>query len=315
MDLLAVASGVASRRPPASDAAEAEPLFQINLFQVIIAAANFVVFLVLIWTFAFKPVAKMLADRKERIEQGLRDAEQARKDRESAEQERLAALQEARREANDILARAQKVAQETRERDIAATREELERMRVRATAEHRGREAARARRAARRGRRPRPPGRGPGRRRDDDRRAPAPARRGVPRRGVRRRRADGPQRLMAKRDSRAAALRRGRLPARDPRRRVDAWRRGPRPGGGRARRRASLMDVLANPALPARASAPRSLGSVLGEAVRRRVRNLVAAARPARPDRAAAARRGRVPPARRPAPGDRRGARDERRCR
>jgi F-type H+-transporting ATPase subunit b len=116
-------------------AAEAEPLFQINLFQVVIAAANFVVFLVLMWQFAFKPIAKMLAERKERIEQGLRDAEQARKDRASAEQERLAALTEARREANDILARAQKVAQETRDADIAATREELERMRVRASDE------------------------------------------------------------------------------------------------------------------------------------------------------------------------------------
>jgi len=114
-------------------AEEAGPLFQINLFQVVIAAANFVVFLVLMWTFAFKPVSKMLSDRRERVEQGIRDAEKAGKDRESAEQERLAALTEARREANDILARAQKVAQETRDADIAATRTELERMRVRAT--------------------------------------------------------------------------------------------------------------------------------------------------------------------------------------
>ncbi|HEY4227255.1 MAG TPA: F0F1 ATP synthase subunit B [Candidatus Limnocylindrales bacterium] len=126
---LASAAGIGAARL----AADAEPLFQINLFQVIIAAANFAVFLVLMWTFAFKPVAKMLDDRKSRIEQGLRDAEQARKDRESAEQERLTALTEARREANDILARAQKVAQETRDADIAATREELERMRVRAS--------------------------------------------------------------------------------------------------------------------------------------------------------------------------------------
>jgi len=116
-------------------AAEAEPLFQINIFQVVIAAANFVVFLVLLWQFALKPVAAMLAERRERIEQGLRDAEQAKRDRESAEQERLAALTEARREANDILARAQKVAQETRDADIAATREELDRMRTRATEE------------------------------------------------------------------------------------------------------------------------------------------------------------------------------------
>jgi len=116
-------------------AADAEPLFQINVFQVVIAAANFIVFLVLMWQFAFKPISSMLAERRSRIEQGLRDAEQARKDRESAEQDRLAALTDARREANEILARAQKIAQETRDSDIAATRTELERMRTRATDE------------------------------------------------------------------------------------------------------------------------------------------------------------------------------------
>jgi len=116
-------------------AADAEPLFQINLFQVLLAATNFVVFLAIIWTFAFKPIQRMLAERQSRIEQGLADAEQARKDRESAESERLAALQEARREANDIINRAQKVAQDSRDADIAATKAELERMRERATAE------------------------------------------------------------------------------------------------------------------------------------------------------------------------------------
>ncbi|HYN69000.1 MAG TPA: F0F1 ATP synthase subunit B [Candidatus Eisenbacteria bacterium] len=133
MDLLAIASGLG--REAAQLISAEEPLFQINLFQVIIAATNFVVFLALIWAFAFRPVAKMLDDRKARIEQGLKDAEQASKDRESAEQERLAALAEARRESNEILARAQRVAQETRDADIAATREELERMRERAASE------------------------------------------------------------------------------------------------------------------------------------------------------------------------------------
>lgn len=134
MELLAVVSAL-GHQGGVSLGAEAEPLFQINLFQVIIAAANFIVFLVLMWTFAFKPVAKMLGDRRSRIEQGLKDAEQARADRENAEQERLATLSEARREANDILARSQKVAQETRDADIAATRDELERLRARASEE------------------------------------------------------------------------------------------------------------------------------------------------------------------------------------
>jgi len=133
MELLSIASAATGHAVQL--AADSEPLFQINLFQVIVAAANFALFLVLMWTFAFKPVSAMLEARKERIEQGLKDAEQARHDRDSAEQERLTTLAEARREANDILARAQKVAQETRDSDIAATRTELERLRTSAAQE------------------------------------------------------------------------------------------------------------------------------------------------------------------------------------
>jgi F-type H+-transporting ATPase subunit b len=116
-------------------AEEGGALFQVNLFWVIVSALNFILFFILVWTFAFKPVSKMLEDRKVRIEQGLKDAEQARLDRDSAEAGRVAALAEARREANEILARAQRVSQETRDADIAATRTELERMRERAAGE------------------------------------------------------------------------------------------------------------------------------------------------------------------------------------
>jgi F-type H+-transporting ATPase subunit b len=112
-----------------------ETTFQVNLFQVVIAAANFAVFLVLLYVFALKPVSRMLEDRRSRIEQGLKDAEQARADREHAEAERVATLAEARKEANDILTRAQKVAQESRDADIAATKQELERLRERAAEE------------------------------------------------------------------------------------------------------------------------------------------------------------------------------------
>jgi F-type H+-transporting ATPase subunit b len=135
VDILAIAAAAADGAV-ALTAEEGEPVgLTINLFWVFVSAINFLILLAIVWTFAFKPLAKTLDDRKAAIEQGLKDAEQARRDRESAEAERVATLAEARREANDILARAQKVAQETRDSDIAATREELERMRVRATAE------------------------------------------------------------------------------------------------------------------------------------------------------------------------------------
>ena len=136
MDILSIAITAGGDVVQLATEGEAAPaLFQVNLFWVIINALNFLVFFVLIWTFAFKPVTKMLAERKDKIEQGLKDAEQARRDRESAESERVATLAEARRESNEILARAQRVSQETRDADIAATRAELERMRERAAAE------------------------------------------------------------------------------------------------------------------------------------------------------------------------------------
>ncbi len=136
MDLLAVASG-ATREAFVVLAAEGEAGagLAINFFWIIVSSLNFLIFLALLYVFALGPVRRMLDDRRTRIEQGLKDAEQARRERDAAEQERIGVLVEARREANDIFNRAQKIAQETREADIAATKEELERMRTRATAE------------------------------------------------------------------------------------------------------------------------------------------------------------------------------------
>jgi len=134
VDLLAI-GGIGTGGAIALSAAEDASGLQINLFWIIVSALNFVVLLVILGTFALGPLRRTLEERRTRIEEGLRDAEQARRDRESAESERVAALQEARREANEILARAQKVAQETRDADIAATKADLERMRERAAAE------------------------------------------------------------------------------------------------------------------------------------------------------------------------------------
>ena len=115
MDFLAVVSGaahmafvLAADEPPAAG-------LQINLFWVLVSSLNFLVFAVLLYLLFGRSVSRMLADRRARIEQGLRDAEQARVDRENAEAERLATLQEARREAKEILDRAQRVAQESRD--------------------------------------------------------------------------------------------------------------------------------------------------------------------------------------------------------
>jgi F-type H+-transporting ATPase subunit b len=135
VDLLAIASGVAQGTFQLAQEEGTASGLQINLFWVIVSSLNFIFFAVLLYWLFGAPVTRMLGERRARVEQGLADAEQARKDRESAESERLAAIQEARREANEIITRAQKTAQDARDADIAATKADLERMRERAAAD------------------------------------------------------------------------------------------------------------------------------------------------------------------------------------
>jgi hypothetical protein len=71
----------------AASAPEA-PGLSINFFWIIVAALNFIVFLALMWRFAFDPIANILAQRKTRIEQGLADAEQAHRDLAASASER-----------------------------------------------------------------------------------------------------------------------------------------------------------------------------------------------------------------------------------
>jgi len=133
MDFLAIAAGAATSGAAVSQAENTG--LTINLFWVIVAAMNFIVFLGVIYMIFFKPVSKMLETRRARIEQGLHDADVARQERENASAERLAAITQARKEAEDILSRAQKVADENRERDMAETRAQLEQLRTQAAAD------------------------------------------------------------------------------------------------------------------------------------------------------------------------------------
>jgi F-type H+-transporting ATPase subunit b len=133
---LATAAATAAATVAASTTTAASaPGLSINFFWVIVAALNFLVFLALIWRFGFDPIANIMAQRKARIDQGLADAEQARKDRDAGAAERDQAMVQARREAQALVASAQKSAQELRDADIAATREELERLRKKAASD------------------------------------------------------------------------------------------------------------------------------------------------------------------------------------
>jgi F-type H+-transporting ATPase subunit b len=135
MDLLALASLAAHLPPLAAQAEEGGTGVVINLFWVVAFAANLVIFFVAAWYLGLRNLPANLAVRRARIEQGLKDADLARQEREKASAERLAAITEARKEAEEILSRAQRVADENRERDMAETRAQLEQLRTQAAAD------------------------------------------------------------------------------------------------------------------------------------------------------------------------------------
>jgi F-type H+-transporting ATPase subunit b len=107
----------------------------INLFWIVVSALNFLVFFFLVYRIALVPVRGMLDDRRARIEQGLKDADAARREREAAADQRQAVLAEARREAGEIVARAQRMADEAREQGVTDTQAEIERLKTRAAAD------------------------------------------------------------------------------------------------------------------------------------------------------------------------------------
>lgn len=138
MDVLAVAGGLGKAALVFAAEASAEPEpsgLVINVFWIVVAAANFLLFFALAYLIVLKPVGAMVGSRRERIEQGLKDADAARRDREAAADQRQAILAEARREANEILARAQRLSDETREQGVVETRVEIDRLRAQAVTE------------------------------------------------------------------------------------------------------------------------------------------------------------------------------------
>ena len=81
----------------------------LNLPQLIAQVANFFVLLVILRLTLYKPVLKMLDDRKQKIAEGLNAAEIARAEAASAQVNIQAQLDEARKEGQEIVAGAQAI--------------------------------------------------------------------------------------------------------------------------------------------------------------------------------------------------------------
>jgi F-type H+-transporting ATPase subunit b len=131
--------------PVVASAQESEGIaaLGLNLPGLIAQLVNFAILLVVLRLFLWKPVMRMIQERKERIEAGLRASEQAQQAASESHEESRRALEEARSEGRDLIARAQETAnrvrtdmeeQARREADqiVARAREEIERERQQA---------------------------------------------------------------------------------------------------------------------------------------------------------------------------------------
>jgi len=121
----------------------------INLPQLIAQIVNFAILLVVLRLILYKPILKMLDDRKQRISEGLNAAEIARAEAAQAQANIEGQLQQARLEGQEVVAGAQQIAtriqaeardQASRDREAALdrARTEIQLERDRAIAELRG---------------------------------------------------------------------------------------------------------------------------------------------------------------------------------
>jgi F-type H+-transporting ATPase subunit b len=87
----------------------------INLPVLIAQVINFTVLLIILRMIVYKPVLKMLDERRERIREGLTAAERGQEQAVEAHREAAAQIETARREGQQIVAQAQQVAQRLQE--------------------------------------------------------------------------------------------------------------------------------------------------------------------------------------------------------
>ena len=94
--------------------------FGIDVKLIVVQIINFVVLLAALSYFLYKPMLKLLNERQQKIEQGIKDAEDAAVAKASAVEEKQAILTQAQQEAADIDARAKAFAKGKEEEIIAA---------------------------------------------------------------------------------------------------------------------------------------------------------------------------------------------------
>jgi F-type H+-transporting ATPase subunit b len=107
----------------------------INLPVLLAQVVNFTVLLVILRMAIYKPVLKMLDERKARIQEGLSAADRGQQQAVEAERAAQAEIETARREGQNIVAQAQVVSQRLQEEGRTAAQQQAEAILERARSE------------------------------------------------------------------------------------------------------------------------------------------------------------------------------------
>jgi len=107
----------------------------LNLPGLIAQLVNFTILLIVLRLFLFKPIMKVVDERKRRIEEGLQASEQAAHAAEQSQEESLRALEEVRAEGRELVQRAQETSARLREELETQARRDEQQIVERARAE------------------------------------------------------------------------------------------------------------------------------------------------------------------------------------
>ncbi len=97
----------------------------INLKIFIAQLINFGIVLLVMWKFAYGPIVKLLEERQEKIESGVKSAEKAEKRLIEIEAEQKTILAQARTQASQVLEEARSLSQERKDLMIAKAKDEV----------------------------------------------------------------------------------------------------------------------------------------------------------------------------------------------
>lgn len=89
---------------------------------------NFLIVLIVLWRFAYRPIMKMLEEREAKIEKSVKDAEAIESRVREFEVEREALLAAARKDAQEIVTKAMAQSEERKNEMVEASKREVERV-------------------------------------------------------------------------------------------------------------------------------------------------------------------------------------------